>query len=324
MNDSSSKIESDRQLLQEAHAKGFGATLGAYFKLSGPGWLQSAITLGGGSLGSSLYLGVLGGFALLWVQPAAMTLGIIMLSAIGYVTLSTGERPFRAINEHVNPVLGWGWALAVAAANIVWCLPQYSLANGVLSQNILPGLLGNEGAIVSAAQSALGTDGGAGAWIGVNANKLCVAITIFVLATIVTWSYDRGGWGIRLYETTLKIIVALIVLCFLGVVVRLSLSQEVALDWGAVFAGLAPDFNLFSQPVAKFTPLLDEIGSADSPARRFWSGQIVNMQRDVMIAAAATAVGINMTFLFAYSLIRKGWTKEFRGMATFDLASTLR
>ena len=38
-----------------------------------------------------------------------------------------------------------------------------------------------------------------------------------------------------------------------------------------------------------------------------------------MISAAATAVGINMTFLFPYTMLRKGWTKEFRGLAIFDL-----
>ena len=42
--------------------------------------------------------------------------------AIGYVTLSTGERPFKAINTHVNPVLGWGWAIATLMANCVWSL----------------------------------------------------------------------------------------------------------------------------------------------------------------------------------------------------------
>ena len=37
------------------------ARVGGYFSLSGPGWLQSAMTLGGGSSGSSLFAG-----ALLW------------------------------------------------------------------------------------------------------------------------------------------------------------------------------------------------------------------------------------------------------------------
>ena len=39
-----------------------------------------------------------------------------------------------------------------------------------------------------------------------------------------------------------------------------------------------------------------------------------------MVAAAATAVGINMTFLLPYSMLRKGWDKDFRGLAIFDLS----
>ena len=89
------RIEADRQMILDARAKGKGALFGAFVKLSGPGWLQSGITLGGGSLSSSLYLGVLVGFSFMWLQPLAMILGIIMMSAIAYVTLSTGERPLR-------------------------------------------------------------------------------------------------------------------------------------------------------------------------------------------------------------------------------------
>ena len=42
-------IEQERKYLQEAESKGLLSCLVAYTKLSGPGWLQSAITLGGGS-----------------------------------------------------------------------------------------------------------------------------------------------------------------------------------------------------------------------------------------------------------------------------------
>ena len=81
----------------------------------------------------------------IWKSILAMILGIVMLSAIGYVTMSTGERPFQAINKHVNPVLGWTWALACLAANMVWCLPQFSLANSVFEQNLWPGLYADAG-----------------------------------------------------------------------------------------------------------------------------------------------------------------------------------
>ena len=40
----------------------------------------------------------------------------------------------------------------------------------------------------------------------------------------------------------------------------------------------------------------------------------------IMVTAAATAVGINMTFLLPYSMLRKGWGREHRGLATVDLS----
>ncbi len=312
-------VERDRRRLAEANAAGGWRKYKTYLGLSGPGWIASAITLGGGSLASSLFLGVLGGYSLLWLQPLAMALGIVMMAAIGYVTLSTGERPFGAINRHVNPVLGWGWALAVALANVIFCMPQFSLAFSVLSQNLLPdGWLqhaGSPGAVVTWATATCG-DG----WLAAHADQLLVSAAILIITTIVTWSYDRGGWGIHLYEIVLKIIVAMIVLCFVGVVLRLTFAAG-TLDWSAVAKGWLPDFGQFWRPAGTFLPLLDAIGPTGTAAREYWIAQIVSEQRDVIISAAATAVGINMTFMFPYTLLRRGWTQEFRGLSIFDLAT---
>ncbi|MEX2213475.1 MAG: hypothetical protein WD768_05065, partial [Phycisphaeraceae bacterium] len=76
------RLEADRQALVEARSKGFFAKLGTNTRLSGPGWLQSAITLGGGSLAGSLYIGILCGYELLWLQPLMMIFGVVMLCAI--------------------------------------------------------------------------------------------------------------------------------------------------------------------------------------------------------------------------------------------------
>ena len=317
MANSNQELERDRQRLAAAAQQGSLAKLRTYFALSGPGWIASAITLGAGSLASSLYLGVLGGYSLLWLQPFAMVLGVIMLGAIGYVTLSSGERPFRAINQHVSPVLGWGWALAVAAANVIWCMPQHSLAFAVLSQNLAPEFLSPDGPVAGFAATRLS---GAPAWLTDHFPELSVSLVILVVATVVTWGYDRGGWGLRLYEGLLKIVVGLIVLSFFAVVGLLTFSDQ-PLAWKDVASGLVPDFRQFLQPAATFAPYLEAIGELGSPARDFWQQKIVDEQRDVMISAVATAVGINMTFMFPYTLLRKGWTKEFRGLSVFDLAT---
>jgi len=294
--DNSSR-QTDRQIIADAKSKGSLATFGAYIKLSGPGWLQSAITLGGGSLGSSLYLGVLAGFALLWLQPIAMIIGIIMLSAISYVTLSTGERPFKAIRTHVNPVLGWGWLLATLLANCVWSLPQFNLAWGAMTQNLMPETFDKIDPFT------------AKAWI---------AGSIAVLCIIVVFLYDLGGWGLKLFNILLKLMVAVIVISFFGVVIYMS--KEGALNWGAIGGGLIPDLSMLWTPAETFSGILAQAGEEYG---KFWSAKIVSEQQDVLIAAAATAVGINMTFLLPYSMLKRGWDKQFRGLAVFDLSTGL-
>jgi Mn2+/Fe2+ NRAMP family transporter len=293
-------LERDRSLLIAAREKGRLATLGVFARLSGPGWLQSAITLGGGSLAGSLYLGVLAGFSLLWLQPLAMILGIVMLSAISYVALSTGERPFRAINRHVNPVLGWGWAIATMMANLVWALPQFALATAATRQNLLPGLVGPD-------------------TMPDVAGKLVVCGTICLISIIVVWFYDTGSGGIKLFEILLKLMVAVIVVCFFGVVIKLSFAKG-GLGWGTILRGLIPDLSLLTSPAKTFVPFIQQV---DTGFRRFWINTIVAQQRDVMVTAVSAAVGINMTFLLPYSMLRRGWDKTFRGLAIFDLATGL-
>ena len=85
INENADQIAAERQLLVEAKTQGPVATTKAFVKLSGPGWLQSAITLGGGSLTGALYLGVLGGYSLLWLQPVAIAMGVIMLSVVAWI-----------------------------------------------------------------------------------------------------------------------------------------------------------------------------------------------------------------------------------------------
>ena len=320
MTEQPSNVESERRAILEAKEKGCLATTKVYLGLSGPGWLQSALTLGGGSLASSLFLGALAGFGLLWLQPLAMILGIIMLSAIGYVAMSTTERPFQAINRHINPVLGWGWALATLAANMVWALPQYSLASGVLQQNLLPKTLGPDSslgqAVGNAFFSVLPALQGPDTNVADFGAKVIVSAAILLITTLVTLTYDSGGWGIKLYELMLKLVVAGIVLCFVGVVTVVAVEGQ--LDWGAVLAGFIPDLSKIYQPAEGFNWLL---AAVPGEYAEMWTGLIVRDQRDVMISAAATAVGINMTFLLPYSMIRRGWDKDFRGLAVFDLST---
>jgi hypothetical protein len=75
----------------------------------------------------------------------------------------------------------------------------------------------------------------------------------------------------------------------------------------------------FYEPAERFQIVIQSI--PNEAAREYWTKYIVAEQRDVMLSAAATAVGINMTFLLPYSLLSRGWDRDFRGLATFDLCT---
>ena len=284
----------DREILSAAHQRGVGSTMLAFLRLSGPGWLQSAITLGGGSLIGALYLGVLGGTSMLWLQLVAIVIGVIMLSAISYVTLSTKTRPYAAINQYVNPVLGVGWITATILANMIWILPQFALCYDALDKNLTSGV-GDT-----------------------NSAKMLYTGIIAVMALVIVIMSFNPGWMAKTFDWILRLIVGMIVVCFVAVVY--CLANEGSLNWNEILMGFVPNFSQWSKPAPSIQALLSNL---DGSQQTFWKDQIIENQRSSMIGVTATAVGLNMTFLLPYSMLARGWDKPFRGLARFDLVTAM-
>ncbi len=232
-----------------------------YLGKTGPGWMQSALTLGAGSATSSLFAGALLGYALVWVQPLGMLAGIVMFAAIAYQTLSTGMRPFEAMKRYVHPAVAWAWVLGSLAATIIWHFPQYACGGSVCAD--MADLAG---------------------WH--NAPAWPFGLAILAVSIWVTWLYGGGSRGVKLYERVLKWMVWIIIVAFLLVIVKTGVR------WGALWKGLT-----------------------GFPGNIPRDGQGV----EVMIGGLSACVGINMTFLFPYTLLAKGWGKEHRGLSRFDL-----
>ena len=274
--------------LQDVSSLSFIKKLGLYTRLSGPGWIQAAVTLGGGTLVGGLYLGVIGGYQFLWLQPLAMLCGIIMLSAISYVTLSKDkfeDRPFELAKKHISPSLAWGWLIATVIANVVFCSAQFALG-------------------ADAVQGNLG---------GSQINPYLITFVFFGVSLFLIWLFSGEGKASKIIDSVIKGLVAIIVLCFMGVVVTLSIKG--AIDWKSLSSGLIPDFSALFHPVDSYNSYLNASGSY----RPFWEDYISNSQRNIIIGAFGTAVGINMTFLLPYSLKKKKWNKTHRELSRFDL-----
>ena len=263
-------LAAEKAQLSNLRGKSLPGRWRGYFKMSGPGWLQSAMTLGGGSAMASLFAGAFMQYNLLWIQPFAMILGIIMLSTMSYQTLSTGVRPFDAMKKFIHPSLAWIWAIAALLATIIWHFPQYALAAGMTDDMI---------------KAVTGWDPAPGVQ---TAALIGIGIVFTIIATSITWGYASGHRGIRIYERALKGLVWMIILAFLVVVIRRAIDGGI--EWGKVFRGFLP-LKIPTDPRGV----------------------------SVMMAAFGAAVGINMTFLFPYTLLARGWGKEHRGLSQFDL-----
>lgn len=270
--------------LAELARKPLLSKTGGYFKLSGPGWIQSALSLGGGSGSLSLFAGALAGYALLWVNPASMFFGVIMLGAMAYMTLSTGTRPFHAINQHVSPILGWAWVISVIIANFVWIFGQFNVSAAVAGDVFTLGGVHAPEVMVNLGQWLFADASGneaAGLAFG------AVVCPLIAIASLwVAWHYGKGTRGVRWFEKMMKLVVAGIVCCFVIVVVRTDTD----------YLGVLKGFFSFKLPSIHETDKLD-----------------------IVISAFAAAVGINMTFVFPYTLLARGWGREHRGLAGFDL-----
>ena len=234
-----------------------------YLRLLGPGFLQSAMTLGGGTAASALYAGAVFGYQLLWVAPVAMILGVIMMSAIAHQTLSTGLRPWPAMRRFAGAPLAWAWAIGALVSSIIWHFPQYSLASAVLVD--------------------MGDVFGVG---GLSPTLMGFVVLAWALA--LSMLYGRSPRLVRVYERVLKYMVWMIVLCFGAVVLRTGVQ-----DWGGLLRG----FFAFQVPGER-------------------SGVI---GATLVLSGLSAAVGINMVFLYPYSLLARGWSRDHRGLARFDL-----
>ncbi|MBX3745810.1 MAG: divalent metal cation transporter [Verrucomicrobiae bacterium] len=264
------KLRREEAFLQEIEQKPIPARIRGYWKLTGPAWMQSAMTLGAGSAVASVVAGASFGYTLLWVQPVAMFLGILMMAALGNIVLSTGERPYPAFARELHPSIAFLWALGSIVASVIWHFPQYGLAGAAIwDLALLAGAPSDSRTVEYLVKFA----GGLG---------------ILSMAILVTWNYGSGTRGIKLYENFLRWTIRLVILAFLFVVVKTGV------DWGALFRG----FFTFRIPPGEGTTIL-------------------------VLGAIGAAVGINMTFLYPYSLLAKGWGKHHKGLARFDLANSM-
>jgi len=262
---------SERDSVAHLTGKPFLRRVAGYVKLCGPGYMQSAMTLGASSIASCVLFGALMGYELLWINPLAILSGCFVLAAIAKQVCHTGERPYDSFKRRLHPALAVLWGASALVGTVVWHFPQYGLtANGVL------------------------TVGQAfGVHLDTTAGRVGIGALLLPLACVVVWFYQSGSKGVRVFEQITKLMV-----------------------WGIVFAfacvALGTGIRLmpFLRGITGIAFLADWLNGGIDPRA------VVPI-----VGGLAAALGLNMVFLYPYSLLRKGWEKDHQELAYFDLAS---
>lgn len=300
------KLAAERTELSNLANAPLATKIGGYVRRTGPGLIQSAMTLGAGSATASVLAGASFGYKLLWVQPIAMLLGVFMLAALSNIVLTKNtERPYESFGRQVWKPLVFLWALGTIFSSVIWHFPQYTLLAGAGRD-----IASMAGLQVSAAA------GEVPAWVsavnahlpwGIQINSsitnlgyiVSFAVGIFFLAMniVMVFNYGKGAKGVKIYERFLRTMILLVILFFLLVVV-LNFKQ---IQWRDMVRGF---FCLDGIP-------------------RNAAGQIESSTYLQILGMLGAAVGINMTFLYPYSILAKGWGNEHKTLAKWDLGMTM-
>ena len=300
------KLAAEKAELQALESAPLGKRSWGYVKRTGPGLLQSAMTLGAGSATASVLAGASFGYKLLWVQPLAMFFGVMMLAALSNVVLTRGERPYESFGKQVWKPLVVLWALGTVLASVIWHFPQYTLLAGA----------GRD--LASACGLQIANGGNVPAWINglalaleplgfkVNTDvttlgylvSFLVGGAILAMNIFMVFNYGKGAKGVKMYERFLRFMIALVIVFFLLVCV-MNFSR---IDWLELGKGFCGYYGLPKDPV---------------------TGKVETATILQVLGMLGAAVGINMTFLYPYSLLAKGWGPEHRKLARWDLGMTM-
>ncbi|MDO4588119.1 MAG: divalent metal cation transporter [Planctomycetia bacterium] len=298
------KLAQEINELNELSTSPFSKKVSGYLRRTGPGLLQSAMTLGAGSATASVLAGASFGYKLLWVQPVAMFLGVMMFAALSNIVLTTGERPYQSFGREFNKFLVFLWAFGTIFASVIWHFPQYTLLAGAARDlATLGGLeISNNGNIpgwVASLNEVLPFGLHINDQISNMGYLVSFGIGIFVLGMniFMVFNYGKGATGVKIYERFLRTMIAIVIFFFLLVVIM----NFQKIQWTELFKGL---FGFYGFP-------------------RNAEGVVETSTYLQVLGMLGAAVGINMTFLYPYSLLAKGWGKEHRTLAKWDLAMTM-
>ena len=129
------QAQKEKAMLKELNSKPWLPRTLGYIKLSGPGFMNAAFTLGAGSFASSVTLGAAYGYDMMWIPLYSFMFGLFML-ALATRFVCFGSMPvIEAQNKYHGKFFG-SFAtglLAGCIASVVFTFGQYVLGGDAIA-----------------------------------------------------------------------------------------------------------------------------------------------------------------------------------------------
>lgn len=202
-------LEAELRQLDELTKKSWIMRFWGHLRLSGPGFMDSALTLGAGTLTAAMLSGAMFGYRTMWLIWVSMGLGLFMMAVMARFTCRGDFRVIQIQNRYHGWIVGslMTALIGTAAVAIIFNYGQYSLGTHFI-ESLTPIL-------------------------GFHFPRQINWIVYMAITSGLILSYGRRGRrGISLVENFMKISIGLMLLSFGGCLTL------VGVNWGAFFKGL--------------------------------------------------------------------------------------
>lgn len=203
------ELEAEVRALERLKRKPPWLRFFGYLKLGGPGFMDSALTLGAGTLTAAMLSGATFGYKTMWLLWVAMGLGVFMMAAMARFTCRGGFRIIQVQNRTHSWVVGSLMTALVgtAAVAVIFNFGQYSIG-AHLMESLTP-------------------------LMGFTFPRQINWVVYMALTSWLILSYGRRGRrGIALVENFMKLSIGVMLLCFGACLVL------VGVDWEGFFRGI--------------------------------------------------------------------------------------
>lgn len=205
----SETLEAEIRQLEELEKKSFPVRFWGHLRISGPGFMDSALTLGAGTMTAAMLSGAIFGYKTMWLLWVSMGLGLFMMAAMARFTCRGGFRIIDIQNRSHGWVVGslMTALIGTAAVAVIFNYGQYSLGTHLI-ESLTP-------------------------VIGFKFPRQVNWIVYMALTSALILNYgQKGRRGIRLVENFMKLSIGIMLVCFGACLI------VVGVKWGAFFKGL--------------------------------------------------------------------------------------